>query len=239
MSSAPPPRPPAAPATTAEDGTPTTRERFLHGLTAAAAWAAVLLNVIVSAAGGFVETVPKGHLYGVNAPGWEGLGPRVADTLSYFTIWSNAVVAISSTQLARSTARTPVTAVLRLSALLMITITAIVYAVLLAPTATVVGWSVLTNPLAHVVVPALTVLSFLVVGPRRWIDRRVLLGSLVIPFGWIVYMLVRGAVIGAYPYGFADVASNGYASVLAWLGGILVFALAVAALYWLADRLLR
>lgn len=216
-----------------------TLARVAHGLTATAAWLAVTMNVVISALGWYDETVPEGYLYGVNAAGWAGLVPRLADTLSYFTIWSNIVVAISSTQLALDPARTTFgRKVLRTSALLMITITAIVYAVLLAPTATVVGWSVITNPLAHVVVPALAVLSFLLVGPRGWIDARVVLASIGIPVVWVAFMLTRGAVIGAYPYGFADVRTHGYASVLAFVAGVLAFALLVAALYGLLDRVL-
>lgn len=215
-----------------------TAARRLHALTAAAAWLAVVMNVVLSGLGWYEETVPVGHLYGVNVAGWPGVVPRLADTLSYFTIWSNIVVAVSSTQLALSLRRTPAKAALRLAALLMITITAIVYAVLLAPTAHVTGWSLITNPLAHIVVPTLTVLSFLLVGPRGWIDPRTMAGALVIPLVWIAYMLVRGAIVSAYPYGFADVITHGYASVFTFIAGILAFALVLALVYAGIDRLL-
>jgi len=46
---------------------------------------------------------------------------------------------------------------------------------------------------------------------------------------------VRGAVVGAYPYGFANVAELGYVRVGTTLVAILGFGLALAALYWALD----
>jgi hypothetical protein len=119
----------------------------------------------------------------------------------------------------------------------MITVTAIVYAVVLAPTQQVTGWSVLTNPWQHVVVPALTVLLFLLWGPRRWISWRVCLAALVVPMGWVAWMLVRGAVVDAYPYPFVNAAELGYGRVAVNILGILGFGIVLALLYWALDLL--
>ncbi|HMM96370.1 hypothetical protein [Phycicoccus sp.] len=51
-------------------------------------------------------------------------------------------------------------------------------------------------------------------------------------------MLARGAVVGAYPYDFANVATLGYGSVARTLALILVFGLVVASVYWGLDALL-
>ena len=128
--------------------------------------------------------------------------------------------------------------VLRLDALLMITVTAIVYQVLLAPTADVVGWSRLTDPILHVLTPAVTVVVWLVFGPRGRVSGRLVPLALVVPILWIGWMLVRGAVVGAYPYGFANVTEFGYPAVARTLALILVFGLVVASVYWALDRLL-
>lgn len=120
----------------------------------------------------------------------------------------------------------------------MITVTAIVYQVLLAPTAVVTGWSRLTDPLLHVVTPVLTVLVWVVWGPRGWITRREVPLALVVPLAWIAWMLARGAVVDAYPYDFANVAELGYATVATTLVVILVFGLVVAAVFWGGERLL-
>ncbi len=203
------------------------------------AWLGVGLTLVISAAGGYEPTPVTGNLYGVHPEGVAGVVSRVSDTLSYFTIWSNVVVAIALTLLVRQPDRdTPLRRVLRLDSVLMITITAIVYAVLLAPSAVVVGWSRLTDPILHQVTPALTVLVFLVFGPRRWVTGRVVLASMAIPLAWIVWMLARGAVVGAYPYDFADVGTRGYPAVAATLAGILVFGVVVAAVFWGLDAVI-
>jgi len=163
----------------------------------------------------------------------------MSDTVSYFTEWSSLVVAISTTLLALAPTRaTLLRRVLRLDSLLMITVTAIVYAVLLAPKAVVTGWSVLTNPWQHIVVPAVTVIVFLGWGPRGWIDGKVVAWSLALPVAWLAWALVRGAIVGSYPYAFLDVATYGYASVFQTIAMILAFGLAVALGYWGIDRLL-
>lgn len=218
---------------------PSTAARAAFAVNAAVAWLGIALTVVISGAGGYADTVPDAGLYGVHPDGAAGVVSRLADTLSYFTIWSNVVVAVSATLLARRPRRDgPVVRVLRLDALLMITVTAIVYQVLLAPSADVVGWSRLTDPILHVVTPALTVLVWLVVGPRGWVSGRLVPLALVVPLTWIGWMLARGAVVGAYPYDFANVATLGYGSVARTLALILVFGLVVASVYWGLDALL-
>ncbi len=219
---------------------PSSGARAAFAVNAGVAWLGLLLTVAFSGLGWYTAQAPEPGLYGVHPQGLAGVASRLADTASYFTIWSNVVVAVAATLLARRRMRvTGLLRVLRLDALLMITITAIVYQVLLAPTAVVVGWSRLTDPILHQVTPALTVLVWLVYGPRRWVSWRVVLASLGIPLLWIGWMLARGAVVNAYPYGFANVEEHGYGSVAVTLLGILVFGVVVAAAYWALDLLLQ
>jgi hypothetical protein len=120
----------------------------------------------------------------------------------------------------------------------MIVVTALVYAVLLGPTATTVGLLGPSNTLRHVVVPLVTMLVFLVAGPRGWIRWGTLPGALVIPLVWVVYTLVRGTVIDAWPYGFINVDANGWASVGAYVGAILVLGLVIGAVLYGIDALI-
>ena len=89
------------------------------------------------------------------------------------------------------------------------------------------------------ITPLVTVVVWAVWGPRGWISARLVPLALVVPLAWIVWMLLRGAVVDAYPYGFANVTELGYGTVSLTLMAILVFGLLVAAAYWGADELLR
>lgn len=201
------------------------------------AWTGVVLVLVVSGLGWFSEGPSEPGLYSSTTKGAAG---RVVDSLSYFTIWSNIVVALSVTSLALDPARdTLLRRVLRLDGLLMITVTAVVYQLLLAPSMDIVGWSRLTDPIVHVITPVLTLLVWLVVGPRGWITWRLVPLALLIPLAWIVWMLGRGAVIDAYPYGFTNVTELGYGSVLVTLALVLVFALVVTLLLCGLDLALR
>lgn len=202
------------------------------------AGAGVLLVLLLSGLGLFGAVVPGPHEYGLHPDGFAGAWSRMSDTVSYFTEWSNAVVAVSLWLLWREPANDSFwRRVLRLDSLIMITVTAIVYAVVLAPTQQVTGWSVLTNPWQHVVVPAVTVAVFLLWGPRGWISWRVCLAALGLPMLWVLWMLARGAVIDAYPYPFVDAAGLGYGQVTLNILGILGFGIVIALLYWGLDVL--
>lgn len=217
---------------------PTARRAWT--VNAGVAWFGVVLTLLLSGLGAYREQEPEPGLYGDTGDGLAGALSRVTDTLSYFTIWSNLVVAVSVTLVVvRPLRDTLVRRVLRLDGLLMITVTAIVYQVLLAPTATVEGWSRVTDPVLHVVTPIVTVLVWAVWGPRGWITGRLVPAALVVPLAWIAWMLLRGAVVDAYPYGFANVTELGYAAVAQTMGLILAFGLAVAAVFWGLDVALR
>lgn len=219
---------------------PTPTARASYAVNAGVAWLGIALTAFFSGMGWYDELPPEPGLYGLHPDGFAGAVSRLSDTFSYFTIWSNVVVAVSATMLlSRPLRDTLVRRVLRLDALLMITVTAIVYQVLLAPSADVTGWSKLTDPILHVVTPLVTVVVWLVWGPRDWATGRLVPLALAVPLLWIVWMLARGAVIDAYPYDFANVAALGYASVAVTLIFILIFGLVVAAIYWGIDVVLR
>ncbi len=219
---------------------PTATARRAYAVNAAIAWLGLALTIVLSGLGWYREVPVDAGLYGNTPGGLAGVFSRLTDTLSYFTIWSNVVVAVSATLLLQRPMRdTLARRVLRLDALLMITVTAIVYQALIAPSVDVEGWSLLTDPILHIITPLVTVTVWAVWGPRGWISARLVPLALVVPLAWIVWMLVRGAVVDAYPYGFANVTELGYGPVSVTLVAILVFGLLVAAAYWGADVLLR
>jgi apolipoprotein N-acyltransferase len=91
----------------------------------------------------------------------------------------------------------------------------------------------------HVVTPIVTVLVWLVAGPRGLINIRVILLAMVLPLLWAAAALIRGAAIGAYPYPFLDVSTNGLPSVLAFIAAILVVALILGFALLGLDALFR
>jgi hypothetical protein len=217
-----------------------TRARPWHAVNAAVAWLGLGLQLVLSAGGLYpsTQTVPSQLGYG-NAAGLAGAVGRTIDFFSYFTIWSNIVVAVVATLLAIDPARdSRLLRVLRLDALLMITITGIVYAVVLAPISHLTGWQVPANSLLHQITPLLTIVVWLVVGPRGWIAWRTIPEALVLPIVWIVCTLLRGAVIGGYPYPFIDVVKLGYGQVLVNVIAIAVIGVVIAAALLGIDRLL-
>jgi hypothetical protein len=209
-------------------------------INAVVAWFGLVVQLVLSATGMYPTTQTVLSQLGPGNPlGAAGALPRIIDYLSYFTIWSNIVVALVLTALASNPKRdTPAFRVLRLDALLMITITGIVYAVILAPNAELRGWEVLANSFIHIITPIVTVLVWLVAGPRGWIRWSTIAKAMILPLVWLAYTLVRGAVIGAYPYPFIDVVRLGYGQVAINVGAIVVFAVVLGAILLGIDALL-
>jgi hypothetical protein len=216
------------------------RGRVWFLVNAVVAWIGLVLQLVLSAGGFYpsTETVPSQTGY-ANALGAAGAFGRIVDYASYFTIWSNIVVAVVLTLLALQPGRdSPTLRVLRLDSLIMITITGLVYAVVLAPTATNVGWQIPGNFFVHQATPALTIVVWLVVGPRGWIRWSTIAPAMILPLVWVAYTLVRGAVISGYPYPFIDVVRHGYGQVLINVVGVAVLGVLIAAILLGVDRLL-
>jgi hypothetical protein len=201
------------------------------------AWLGLAIQFVLSSTGMYPSDPTKPSAYGWNPAGLEGLVPRVIDFFSYFTIWSNITVAVVATLLwARPDRDSTWFRAVRLSALLMISVTGLVYGVLLAGLADLQGWEVVANFFIHQTVPLLAIVVFVVAGPRGWIDWPTIGRATVVPLVWAAYALVRGAVIDAYPYFFLDVAVLGYARVLLNLVGVLLLGLVIALILWAVDR---
>lgn len=91
------------------------------------------------------------------------------------------------------------------------------------------GWQFVADVALHYVMPALFFVYWLMsVRPDtvRWTDVP---SWTVFPIAYLVYVLVRGAWIGSYPYYFIDVGALGYRQAFVNALGILALFLAVAA----------
>ena len=205
------------------------RPRAVHAVTAAIAIAALVLQTVLVVTGDSVlaeQEVPP-------------LLTRLGRLVSYFTIQSNLLVAVTAVQLARDPLRDgrwwrPV----RAAALVGITVTGLVHFVLLRPLLDLHGASWAADKLLHMVVPVVAIIGWLVAGPRPRAPWRDALAALAWPVAWLAWTLVVGAVSGWYPYPFLDVGAKGAASVAVTCVGVtLLFLILAGALSWLDRRM--
>lgn len=129
---------------------------------------------------------------------------RLVNHFSYFTVLSNVFAACVMLLGFFG----PVSAQIRGAAVLYMTTTGIVYALLLR------GVDVQTpayaNWVLHVVVPIVVLVEWLLAPERTtraWI-------WLSFPLAYLAYTLIRGPIVGWYPYPFMDPRLNGYGEVL-------------------------
>jgi hypothetical protein len=142
---------------------------------------------------------------------------------SYFTILSNL---IGATLLLMGAARwraprSDTIDLLRGGAVVYLGVTFIVFALLLSNTDTdlAIPW---VNSVLHEIIPIVIVIDWLIDPPTGRLTTRQGLLWLAFPAVWIVYVLVRGALVNKYPYPFLDPANGGYATVAVYCIGILV-----------------
>ncbi len=214
------------------------RDRSLFAVTAGLAWAGILMRL---GHDWWSHPVGVGLGHGLFGPYREGvLGSLqvTLDNLSYFTYWSNFIVAVVMTVLAvapsfeRAWFRTA-----RNAAALMILLTGVLYVTLIAPTDVVRGTvNVVINYDVHYVVPVLATLVWLIAGPRGWFTWAESLRIYAVPLLYLAYTLSRGALAHVYPYDFFDVTRYGYGSVLVTMAVIMAASYGVVVLFVLTDR---
>ena len=166
-----------------------------------------------------------------------GTGTRVLRFFSYFTIQSNLLVLAAVLPLTRD-ARHDGRGwrVLRLTSLLGITITGLVYVFVLGPALNPTGLGWWTNAGLHYVAPVLALGSWLLLGPRPRVTGATVAWSMAWPLAWIGYALALGALTDWYPYPFLDVVEIGYAAALRNLAFVAVLAVVLLLGFRLADR---
>jgi hypothetical protein len=162
---------------------------------------------------------------------------RAFNTFAFFTVQSNLIVGATTLLLAVKPSRSSVVfATFRLIGLVAIVVTGVVYHVALASILDLEGWDELGNQLVHTVVPILAVAGWFMFGPRGLTSARVVGWSLVFPFCWIGFTLIRGAFVHWYPYPFIDVTTLGYGGTLLNCLWVSLLLLGIAAAANAVDR---
>lgn len=185
--------------------------RVWFGLNALVVLVGLVVQLVVTATttGGFYPTNPQ----------------RVFNVFAFFTVQSNVLVGVTSLLLAvRPEPGGLLRRTLRLDALLGIAVTGVVFHLALRQLQDLRGSAAFADLLLHTVSPVMCVLGWLLLGPRGGVSGRVVAWALAFPLLWLAFTLVRGSIIGFWPYPFVDVDALG-------LGRVLVNCLLVAVLF--------
>jgi hypothetical protein len=196
---------------------------------AALAWFGVLLQLYIT----LHSTMENG----------KGIVGGIVSFLGYFTILTNLLVCISltmplvspSSAPGRFFARSDVTAGVATS----ITFVGLAYHFLLRNTWNPQGLQLLADVLLHYVMPALFLIHWWFNFPKgalRW--NHPLIWSLY-PTAYLVYVLLRGPLIGNYPYGFIDPHAIGYERTMMNAVGLLLVFIALGLILVLLGRMQR
>lgn len=160
---------------------------------------------------------------------------------SFFAVLSNTSAVVMLTLLSARPGRDRSSrfAIFRGAVTVYMSVTFLVYAVVLAPNAVDVGF---TEPWVdwtlHVVGPVAVALDWVLSPPAVRLQTNTVLSWLAFPALYLVYTLVRGPIVDWYPYPILDPnESNGYGTVAMWSGVVLVVIVAFGFLYsWWANR---
>ena len=217
------------------------RAKLLFGLNAFVAWLGYGIAQITN----IFELVPRteaydpsSNMFGGSAEGLAGAVGRVFDSHGYFTTWSNILVGLTLTVLYLNPERTGrIFGRLRNTGLLMITMTMVLYHLLLAGTSNPQSWYAISNILQHYITPMISIVVWLALGPRGQFKFSDTFTVFIVPIAYLAYTLIHGAVASVYPYPFFNVIKYGYASVLSLMGGVIVGGYVVALIYYGVERL--
>jgi hypothetical protein len=162
-----------------------------------------------------------------------------ANFFSFFTIQSN-LIAVAVFLIGAARVRRPASSgwdLVRGASVLYMTVTLVVFALLLAGTDVDVTlpW---VDTVVHRIRPIAVIVDWLIDPPTERIAFRSSLVWLAYPLLWTGFTLVRGAFTGWYPYPFLDPANGGYGTVAAYIVAILVFGMALSAVIaWVGNTL--
>ena len=167
----------------------------------------------------------------------------VVNYFSYFTILCNLLIAASLTFLSFFPRSKPGQFFSRPSVqtaiALYIFIVGLVYNVVLRGLYVFSGWQWIVDNMLHVVVPLFYLLYWILFTPKgtlKWQDG---IHWIFFPFGYLIYSLIRGAVVAWYPYPFLDVVKHGYAKVFINIGLMIAVFFITGLLIIAADRVIN
>jgi hypothetical protein len=203
-------------------------KRIAAGFIAVTGWLSLLLQFVLHITNPLLADVPFPEL--------------LVRFFSYFTIWANVLVAVTLTVPAFSAAAGPgrffSKPSIQAAAAVHITMVGVVYSMLLRGALDLDVWNAVADHALHDVIPILYVAYWLIFAPKAEISWTDPLKWLAFPAVYFAYSLLRGAVVGRYPYWFADVELLGYPTALTNAGFVLLAFAAVGFIYAGTAKLL-
>jgi len=206
---------------------PWTAREFCSASIALLAWFALTVQLLLTLQN-------PAHLPG-------SLAERFNNLLSYFTIWTNFMIAATLTVVLAAPgsrlARRLGSAQFLTGVAVAISLVSLAYELLLRGLWKPLGWYWVADTLFHDVVPAAFVMLWLVFVPKGGLGLRHLPAWLVYPTVYFGYVLLRGTITGRYPYPFMDVNSIGYGHTVVNALGLLLVVIVLGGLFLGVDRL--
>lgn len=162
---------------------------------------------------------------------------RLITFAGFFSVQANLLVVVATAMLAVDPDRDGRPwRVVHLDGLLGITVTGLIYLLLLRPVMTFQGWAVVADLGLHYLVPLLAVAGWVLFGPRGRIGRGDVFAAMGWPLAWFTWTYLHGSVTGWYPYPFVDVGVGGYLATFGRSAVVVAVLLGLAVAAWLTDR---
>ncbi|MDQ2786690.1 MAG: Pr6Pr family membrane protein [Chloroflexota bacterium] len=155
-------------------------------------------------------------------------GYSVVNFFSYFTNLSNifaaAVLLLGAFSLIRHRDPTVRDDIIRGASIICMALVGIVFSLLLRSQdlGALLPW---VNIVVHYIMPVVIVLDWLYQPPKAKLTLRRAAYWLIFPFLYVVYSIIRGAIVGWYAYPFFDPARSGGS------GGVALYCIAILALF--------
>jgi uncharacterized membrane protein SirB2 len=167
----------------------------------------------------------------------DGLAAALAHVLAYFTIVSNVAVVLAYTGALRGNSATWLRPhIMRGMTLAMIALVMLTYFFIISRTEHPRGIAWLCAMIMHYVTPPLYALWWVLYMPHGQLKLRDVGAMLVPSVVYMIYVLIRGRLVGEYPYAMLDATRIGSGSVTLHAIGLLVALAALCAAVIALDR---
>ena len=168
------------------------------------------------------------YLHGVlNRPAGWTIVYHSWNFFSYFTIQTNLLVVLWLSAAILQCKDVSQTGVLQPkikgAVTLYITITFLVYAILLDRLWNPTGFPLLFTTISHYITPVAFILDWLLFEKRQTYQWRFLIHWMIYPLGYFAYTQLYGGITGIYLYPFVDLPALGWGNMMLWVVGLCLF----------------